>query len=219
MNLQIDDEVYKLKTDDLTIEEFMTVLSYDLNLKMNWPKLISLFYSAPFDKVVLMPQETQELGIMLIFGLIEGMKKTIPKNFKIELNDLTLGDFVNIDIYLAEGLHKNLRNIIDILFDIDEDEKISDYWMGVQSYFLWRQNVFINYKNLFKVEESDEDDTSDKTHTDVARSWYKSIAFIVDDDFLKMEEVYNRKVFEVLNFMAYKKQKLMDDLHRNNTEN
>lgn len=217
MTLVIYDKEYKMP-DKFTISQFKQLIAFDTRLEMNWNKVIQITFNIPLEIVTQIPDDTKELAISFIAAYIMQVRSDYVSN-KMNLENLTFGQYIDLDVYYSDGLHHNLEKVINILFNIDEDDYINEYWGGVLYYIKWRQNFIKNYQNLFSIDDEQEMPTKSEAPNQVARSWYNTAMYLIDDDLLKLESLLNQSVVSVFNFMAYKKQKNLDELSRSRKQN
>lgn len=222
MKLVINEKEYEIKSE-YSIEQFMKLLAFDINIEFNWDKVISIAYQIPIDEVSIMPDKTKEVAISFVGAFLNNIDSNhINPNIK-KLDELTFGEFIDMDVYIADGLHKSLDKIMKLLYGIESSEIINEYYGGFLYYLKWRQSIFNKYKNLFNNnnDETDEEEVESVqlNSTQVARSWYKTVAYLSDDDLLKMDEILKKPLYGVLNFMAYKKEKNLNELQRINKQN
>lgn len=222
MKLIINEKEYEIKSE-YTIEQFMKLLAFDINIEFNWDKVISIAYDIPIDEVSIMPDKTKEVAISFVGAFLNNIDSNyINPNIK-DLEKLTFGEFIDMDVYIADGLHKSLGKIMKFLYGVESSEIINEYYGGFLYYSKWRQSIFNKYKNLFNNNDDDSDDekveSTQLNSIQVARSWYKTLAYLSDDDLLKMDDILNKPLYAVLNFMAYKKEKNLNELQRINKQN
>lgn len=217
MTLVIYDKEYKMP-DKFTISQFKQLIAFDTSLEMNWNKVIQITFNIPLEIVAQIPDDTKELAISFIAAYIMQVRTDYVSN-KMNLENLTFGQYIDLDVYYSDGLHQHLEKVINILFNIDEDDYINEYWGGVLYYIKWRQNFIKNYQNLFSIDDEQEMPTKSEAPNQVARSWYNTAMYLIEDDLLKLESLLNQSVVSVFNFMAYKKQKNLDELSRSRKQN
>jgi hypothetical protein len=204
--------------DKFTISQFKQLIAFDTRLEMNWNKVIQITFNIPLEIVAQIPDDTKELAISFIAAYIMQVRTDYVSN-KMNLENLTFGQYIDLDVYYSDGLHQHLEKVINILFNIDEDDYINEYWGGVLYYIKWRQNFIKNYQNLFSIDDEQEMPTKSEAPNQVARSWYNTAMYLIEDDLLKLESLLNQPVVSVFNFMAYKKQKNLDELSRSRKQN
>lgn len=84
---------------------------------------------------------------------------------------------------------------------------------AIEQYNNYRTHIYRSYKKLFEIEDHQFDGEID-TNFDplqVARNWYKIIVSLAKDDLLKIDEVTNQPLKKALNFMAYQKERQLEE--------
>lgn len=218
MTITINENEYNIN-EKFTVKQFMKLLAFDINIESNWERIISIAFNIPFDEVLLIPQHMIELSISFILVFINNISEDYIKDM-VELNNLTLAQFIDLDVYHSMGLHNTLDKMIEILFiNSDPSNYINEYWGGVIFYIKWREQLFKKYKNLFNNDDESENNNIKPTDNLTARSWYNLLAYLSDDDLLKMDLILEKNIIAVLNFMSYKKTKNLNELRKHNRGN
>ena len=213
--LHIDDKVYEVPTK-LTIRQFKELGSWDINVQENWGKVLSIVMNVPYHEVLLIPEKTIELAIVF---LIDKIYPDVPPNKKIDTNNVDVGLFVDMEVYISGGIQKNIYEIIERLYGITptDDEYLEEYYGGIKYYLNWRLNIFNSYRKLFGLDdEFSKNDIELEEKIDPAYNWYQFIMVLCNEDFLKIEEVVNKPIIEALNFLSYKKDKAEEEKKRVN---
>lgn len=137
-------------------------------------------------------EEWEDLDIeevSVIIRNLEWLKKAPSSNYKTKINDLTLinlntltlGEYIDIDYFIGDGVFKNFHKILAILYKktkIDEwgeikfepysfnldarseiflDESIDDVFGIINHYNIFKENFINNYSNLFNPDIPEED--------------------------------------------------------------
>jgi hypothetical protein len=209
MTLNIEDKTYTIP-ERLTIDQWTECTQWDFEDESHWPRLISILTGAPLDKLTLAPIEALELGIRLI-GEIANQRTQAGM---IDVRALKFGQFVDLEVHLGHGVDHKLGAIIDIL--APEVEYVDEALYIVQTYIDWRNSLYRQYSNLFGLNEEDEDDIDDEEHPikdphAVARSWYRVMVQLSNENILNLDPVAEEGVVKTLNFMAYKKQQAIEE--------
>lgn len=226
-SLVIKDKEYELP-DTISISKWIALSNYDLDLQFTWDKVISISMDIPQEDVELIPLKTKELIILFIRGLMNPLitrkKDELNGGKYMNLSTITLGQFIDMEIYITDGIHKNIDDVIKHLYgvELNEDNTIKDILGGVNNYMKWRNNLYYSYKNLFNIggngykEEEDEKYISIES---VKKSWFDIIMLIADNDFLRMNDVVKQPLIQAFNWLAWnkeKKQKELDELQKHN---
>ena len=145
----------------------------------------------------------------------------------MNLSTITLGQFIDLEIYITDGIHKNINKVIKHLYgvELNEDNSIKDILGGVNNYMKWRNNLYYSYKNLFNIGGNGYKEDDDETYLSVEsvkKSWFEIIMILAKDDFLKMDDVVKQPLIQAFNWLAWnkeKKQKELDELQKHNRFN
>jgi hypothetical protein len=207
MVLSIDGREYNLPTD-FTIKKWVELQK----LTGDTDKLISSAMGIPLEFAKLIPEKTKTLAVTLIIATLYPSWNKNVKPGLISFENITLGQFVDLEIYISRDYRKTMKEIINVLYSIDikDNEMFSDYWPGVERYLKWRITLYNNYKNLFGMGGDDDIEIDDlpNNKVDLAYSWYEHIMVLSDEKFLNIDPVLQRPLIEALNYLAWHKTKL-----------
>jgi hypothetical protein len=207
MVLSIDGKEYNLPTD-FTIKKWVELQK----LTGDTDKLISSAMGIPLEFTKLMPEKTKTLAVTLIIAtLYPSWNKNVNPR-RISFENITLGQFVDLEIFISRDYRKTMYEIINILYpdNVNDNEMFSQYWPGVERYLKWRITLYKNYKNLFGISDDERDEMEDllDSKLDLAYSWYDNIMTLADEKFLNIDPVLQRPLIEALNYLAWHKTKL-----------
>ena len=144
-----------------------------------------------------------------------------------KLQSMTLGKFIDMEIYLSEGYNKSIKDIIQTLWGVKPTEEfmISGVWQGIQSFISYRNSLYKNYTNLFGGDDDGYAKTEIKQTTDeIKKIWYDIILTLAEGKFLVIEQVTDKPLISAFNWLAWNKDKMekqkeelkKNDLQRNN---
>lgn len=213
--------------EKLTIKQFKELGNWDITLEENWYRILSVIMDAPYNELRDIPKETLELGITLVIEKIYPDTSPIKKG-KFDVNNITVGMFVDMEVLISNGVQKNIYGIIERLYDIEaeDDMLIYDYYGGIKYYLNWRLSIFNSYRKLFGLDdEFSKNDIELEERVDPSYNWYQFLMVLCNEDFLKINKVVKQPIIQALNFLAYKKDKSedekrkIDDLQRNSRFN
>ena len=222
--LHIDDNIYEVP-HKLTIKHFKELASWDIQLQENWRKVMSILMGVPYHEVLLIPDKTIELAIAF---LIDKIYPDVPPKNDININNVKVGLFVDMEILISKGVQVSIYDIIKLLYNIEptDDMMLEDYWGGVKYYLNWRLNIFNSYRKLFGLDdEFSKNDIELEEKIDPSYNWYQFIMVLADENFLDIDKVVEKPIIEALNFLAYKKDKAeeekkrLNEIQRNNRLN
>lgn len=224
--LLIDNNTYEVP-DKLTIKQFHELGNWDIMLESNWRKIISIVMDIPYTDAILIPDKTVELVITFLIEKIYPDTSPIKKG-AFDINNITVGLFVDMEVLISKGVQKNIYNIIKRLYEIEPEDTmyIYDYYGGIKYYLNWRLNIFNSYRKLFGLDdEFSKNDIELEDKVDPSYNWYQFIMVLCNENFLDINKVVEEPIIQALNFLAYKKDKAedekrkLDDLQRNSRFN
>lgn len=196
LEFKLKDRTLKLP-DHLTLDQLKAIIKWNVEDETNWSKIINIV----MDYELNLTKEQQEVVMSFIILMMNTPKETPTK-----LNELTFGEFIDIEVYITNYIH-NIDKIVHIL---NPDIKRADEAIYViNEWKVWRDWLFKQYKGLFSA-DNDEDDIEPqqtKKLNQVAKNWYKIIVDMAGDDILKIDAITDQPLIKALNFMAYQKEK------------
>lgn len=228
--LVIKEHEYKLP-EDLTIDQWIEITKYDIGVSFNHKKIVSLSFNIPYEQVDMIPEKTIELLISFIYVMLYPEHQPLKKDYMggqyINMQGITLGKFIDMEIYLSEGLNKSIKDIVKTLWGIEPTEQfmISGVWTGIQNFISYRNSLYKNYTNLFGGEEDGYAESEIKqTTTDIKKIWYDIILTLAEGKFLEIDKVTDKPLVSAFNWLAWNKDRMekqkeeikKNDLQRNN---
>ena len=208
MQININDKSYKFPAA-LTMEQWAHIIdNYDVGEATQHADIVSYVTGAPVELLQKAPQDTLVLAIAFVVQLLN---YRVPTNFK-NFEEITFGEFVDLDIYLNMGVTKHYKEILEIL-EVEKDG--AEFCMfAIEQYSNYRMYIYRSYKKLFEIEDEEFEGSEADSSFDplqVARNWYKIIVGLAQDDLLKIDEVTEQPLKKALNFMAYQKEKQLEE--------
>jgi len=213
VKITIDTHKYALP-ERLTIKQWKQLVSYDFSDTDQWPKIIATLLNEDVSLLKTTTLESQTLAIAFTIEIMNKRSSYIVRDF----NSILFGEFIDLDIYMVQGVEKNLETIVNILSD-GTDWADEAMWL-VDQYSLFRVHTYRQYAGLFGInDQHDEDETDaerlEKTDPNkIAKGWYRVIADLAEDDILRLDLITDQPLKKALNFMAYKKEKQLEENFR-----
>lgn len=207
MTININDKAYGFPSR-LTMEQWCHIVdNYDFEDPSQYAQLIHYLTEAPIELLEKAEQGTLELAMAFVIRMLNYRVPTNMKNFE----ELTFGQFIDLDIYLNMGTTKHYKEILEILDVKKEGAEFCMY--AIESYNNYRIYIYRQYKKLFEIEDSAfEAETNEKVDPlNLARNWYHIIVSLANQDLLKIDEVTEQPLKKALNFMAYQKEKQIEE--------
>jgi hypothetical protein len=205
VKFKIEDTTYEI-TERFSIEQWKQIVKWDFEHKPHWPRIISTATGAPLEYLQEVTEESLELGIVFIATVINSRKEVAIKDF----NDITFGEWIDLDIYLNYGVDKHIEDILAILSP--KLKWANEALWVIEKYSEWRLFIYKQYGKLFGLDEKES--SSEGPQMDIAKSWYNVIISLAQEDLLKIDAVTDQPLKKALNFMAYKKEKMLQEQER-----
>jgi len=182
-------------------------MSYDFEDPKFHPQIVAAVTGAPLQLISKAPKEALILAIALIVSKLNERKESPSK----ALDELTFGEFVDLDIYINMGTHIHLPAMIEIL---GSKTKWADEAMYLADKFAeYRNYTYRQYKLLFNINDIDIEgnDHHQMERLQLARSWYRVIVNLAQDNLLNIDKVTEQPLKKVLNFMALQKERALEE--------
>jgi len=188
---------------ELSLDKFKKVIKYDLSDIDNWYMILNDVL-----EVEEMDKANEEVIQMLIGFLISSLNNRTECNI-INLEELSFGQFIDLEVYLANDRIKHIDDITNILAPsaTTHDKAL---W-AMEKWLQWREVVFRQYKGLFEISDNEDEQEDNKIpsthkHNHVAKTWFKTLIDLANDDILKIKEIEVLPFRLCFNFMANKKE-------------
>jgi hypothetical protein len=207
-SLVIGDNEYKLP-DNLSLDKWV-----EMNKWTHMPaKFISVGMDMPINEAAIVPEETQALACALLVAIQNPewheVKTSLYGHQLIKFDDLTLGQFIDLENYMAE-YSSMMPKMVEVLFDIEDtdDVTLNDVYAAVQSYINWRKLLYMQYERLFNIDRDEEEiDEVKRKKNNTAHIWMDITMVLANNDFTKMDEVLLKPIRQCLNWLAWNKDK------------
>ena len=191
----------------LTIDHYNSLINFDWEDPKYYPMIVSQLVDAPLPQLA--KAEPQQLTLGIVFAV-----KAMNERREVEmlnLDEITFGQFIDLDVYLTIGLDKHFRDIAKILCP---KAKFSDEVMwAIEKYVQFRTFTYRQYKVLFGLTDADiyDAEPDEIKKTQIAKSWYNIIVNIAKENILYIDKVTEQPLKKALNFMALQKEKAVEE--------
>lgn len=168
--------------------------------------MIASVFGCTKEEAELVPEHTKEVVAAFIFTLMQPNDKSDKYLDRlINFEDMTLGQFIDLDVFFDIGIEKTMVGVIEILFNATDvaEWNIAHVTEGLTRFQRWKQMFYHNYKNLFSAPEEQSEERPMKNKA--ARMWYDIVMVIAQGDMLKIEQVTDSKLIECFNWLAWNK--------------
>ena len=193
-----------------TIDQWMQLQKWDFESPVHWQYIIEAVTGLPFYVIREMDNDQQRLAVtMIAYAMSERNPVRLP-----DFDELTFGHFIDLEYMLAMGTDKTLHRMMARL-GCDHTHTQEALYVAEQ-YINWRNNIFKQYKGLFGLDDPfmDSDDERPMNPKEVAGNWYRVLVELANDDLTQIDQITDKKIKEVLNFMAVRKEKQLAELRR-----
>lgn len=180
----------------------------DLGEPLMWPRALHLVTGAPLDLLIPAPHKALELGMGFLLNLMGQRKTADHKPFE----ELTFGQWVDLDIWLIWGVDRHMGDIISIL--CPEATYADEALWVIEKYSRWRLSVYRSYSALFGLNDPGADEPSEVDKMAIARGWYAVMVRLAQGDILRLDPVAEQPLKKALNMLAYQKQVDMEEAAR-----
>jgi RNase H-fold protein (predicted Holliday junction resolvase) len=197
-------------SDKLTVAQWMEISQLDITKTSDQAKAVCIVFGMPVSMSRLLTDDIVSVGMLLVSDQlvpkVTRYKTSINNHKLIDFNSITLGKFVDLEVYIDRGRGKSLDAIVSLLYDATDTE----YWYidevlgAVIAYDRFRQQLFNSYKKLFSGSSNQDDDY----RPDVGRMWYDVIMTLADGKFNLIEQTTERPVIEAFNWLAWNKDRI-----------
>jgi len=217
-SFKINDKEYGVP-EKYTVDQWIKLSKWQLKDKEDWVYIIAQATGAPLRELQEIEETNEELFSFMIsivfsaFGEVSGpLQKTIGKYKLMNLEEMTIGNFIDLDIYASDG--NNFDKLIAKLYDMPVEEvkkQVIDLVMPTaQYYFNWRRSVYKNYATLFDYNEEMEGETRE-TGMSPAYAWYETVMVLCDGKFNNISAAVVRPFREAFNYLSWKKTKVNEE--------
>lgn len=220
IKFKLNRRTYKIP-ERYTIDQWKRIYATDPNDYRGWAKIMSIALNIPIEKVIKIDEESLRLGAGLILNEIDCMKEYKVKDF----TQFNFGQFIDLDVYMVNGIEKNLDVILEMLCE-KKPKWIDEAFWVIEQYKNFRISTYRSYQGLFGLNDINEDVEGDEIPdpNKVAKGWYEIVVDLANDDPLKMNDVTDLPLKHALNFMSLRKEKaekeynkqIQNDLQRRN---
>jgi len=215
MNAILVDNIEYPLPNDFTLSQWRELNEIGFNRKK---ELIASAFGVPLEQLEGMSDSAADLGARIIYTTLFPADAEPNTDGLKSFKDMTIGQFIDLEVYLGEGANKTITNIANILYEneITDETPISQVWGAFQSYMNYRTLLYKQYEGLLGGGGDDDEVVENKpvNKRDTAHNWYNTIMFVANDDLLKANQVVERPVIEVFNYLAYRKTKYQAELQR-----
>jgi len=189
----------------LTISQWMRLARWDVSSHENWPFIIGTILQVHPKDIEEVPEGQQEL----LVGFTVNLMNRRLESKMLDLSGITFGEWVDLDVWTAEGFDKSLLKCLTIL---GETEWADEALWKIEKWLDYRTYVYRQYAEMFGLTEEGElqvedEDSEPKSHEDIIAGWYTIICGLASEDVLRIDSITKQPLLSIFNFMAHQKRK------------
>lgn len=211
IKLKLNHRTYKLP-NRYTIDQWKAVVRLDMEDPRSWPKILAIALDQRVAKFMKVDEDSLILGASLIIN--EMSKRKVGKH--IDFTQISIGKFVDLDIWLVSGTEKHIDEILDTL--CEEPIKYIDeaLWL-VDQYSNFRISTYRSYAGLFGLNDRMEQEDVDPEEWEpqkIAKGWYKVLVDLADNKILDLDQITDQPLYKALTFMSLRKERALEEQQR-----
>ena len=209
VTFNLEDKEYSIPSS-MTIDQWSRAIKFDMSEPLYWPHIVNAVTGAPLSTLKRVSEDSLELAIVFIAQQMNEREEVDMMN----LENMTFGQWVDLDVYSSLGIDKHFKDMLDILAPT-ADTAAQALWV-LDKYTQYKKFILNQYKELFGLEDIAPEDTEtvDTDPLQAARSWYRIIVDLAGKDVLKLDEVTEQPLKKILNFMALQKEEALKEQER-----
>jgi len=206
VKININDKQFAIP-QRLTINQYNSLLSFDWEDPKYYPMIVSQLINAPLPLLAKADPKSLALGIVFAVKAMNERKEVEMLN----LDEITFGEFIDLDVYLTIGIEKHFKDIAKIL--CPKAEFSDEVMWAIEKYVAFRTFTYRQYKILFGITDNDiyDAEPDEIKKTQIAKSWYNIIVNIAKENILYIDRVTEQPLKKALNFMALQKEKAVEE--------
>jgi hypothetical protein len=189
----------------MTVGQWQKISRFDMSQPEFWPKIVSTALNMSESELTGAPTEALELAVTLIKHNLEwGEAESLTV---VPLDELTFGDWIDLDIYFMDGVAKTLHLILKKFANGGVDTAMPAALEAIKLISSWRKSQFRAYTGLFGEQDFEEGEEPEEASevVNIRRVWYEVLVGLSGQDPLKIDTVTQLPFRAALNFMAWRK--------------
>ena len=215
LEFTIGSETYRVP-DYITVETFEKAIVWNLDDLKNLKPFVATIVGCPLYHLTKLDEEVLAfitgtcLSKMQVqdADLLLSIEDDTNYNL-IDFDEMTFGQFIDIDTYISKGAGTNLSKIVSVLYGAKEDKvkewNVAKVWGALREVANWRTNIYKEYDEFFELNDQEDIGDVEVSEPNIQLMWWESTMALANEDFLKVHQVVERPLREALNFLTWKK--------------
>ena len=207
IKFKLKNRSYKMPTS-FTIDQWKEIVRMDFDDTRNWSKIMAVGMKLPVHRFIPVNQDSLLLGASFILNALSVRVKAPHADF----TTLTFGEFVDLDVWIVMGIENHIDDIMKLLGS-RPTYTANEALYVIEQYANFRLSTYRSYSGLFGLNAKGEQEDLEENFEPhkVARNWYRVIVDLADDDLQKLDYVTEQPLKKVLNFMAIRKERALEE--------
>ena len=177
---------------------------------LHWAKIMAIAVGKPYHQFSMVSQKSLLLGCSMILNHMNTRRVTKHRDF----TEYTLGEFIDLDIYLVMGIEKNLDNILELL-TTKPIKYIDEAFYVIDAYQDFRLSTYRSYSGLFGLnEEGQAEDDGEYDAQSIQKGWYKVLVDLSDNNVHQLDNTTDLPLYKALTFMSLRKERALEEQQR-----
>lgn len=197
----------------VTVELFQRAISWNIEDKKNHKPFVSVMTDCPIQDLNALDEEIFNVVLAVCVSRMNFEDTELRHNIGgfrlLDFTTMTFGQFVDIDILIADGMTKHTVELVHRLYGINENaaasKDVREVWKALVAAADFRQSVYIEHNEFFDIDSSQENDDIEISINNLQLMWYNAILVLAEQKFLNIQHVVERPYKEALNFLTWKK--------------
>ncbi len=218
LEFTVGTETWKVP-DYIDIKTFEKAIVWDLGDLNNLKPFVATILGCPLN--VLMKLDEEVLAFITGVCLQKVQLQNSECNLRVEEHDLidfdeiSFGQFIDLDTYISKGAGVNLSKITEILYNAKGvgHWPVELVWGALQEWNRFRTEIYKQYDEFFELSDNDTNpvDEDDAPEANIQLMWWEAIMALAGEDFMKIHQVVERPYKEALNYLTWKKAKVQKE--------
>ena len=200
----------------VTVELFQRAIAWDIEDKKNHKPFVSAMTDCPIHELNILDDATFNVVLAVCVSRINFEDTELRHNIGgfrlLDFTTMTFGQFVDIDILIADGMTKHTVELVHKLYGIPEEaaasKDVREVWKTLVAVAEFRQSVYMEHNEFFDIDNSHKDDDIEISINNLQLMWYNAILVLAEGKFLNIQHVVERPYKEALNFLTWKKSEM-----------
>lgn len=215
MTVQIGGEEFEIP-QVIDLATFERVMAWDIEDPTHHKPIVATVVGCTIKQLDLLDVSTFELILATVYTRFSldklELKRTIGLYNLKSFDDLTFGEFIDMDLMVIDGWGKHASEVTSRIYGAPENVtrtwSVVDALQSCINLVKWRNQLYKEYDEFFEIDIEDEGQNENANPQRVQLMWYEAVLILAEGQFLNISKVVERPVREALNFLTWKKNQI-----------